>query len=96
VEGISSLIFLGLLIAVFYFFLIRPQRRRVEAHKALVRSLSVGDEVVTIGGLHGRVKRLMEEDLELEVASNTTLRFVKSAIARKVSEEAGSTGEEEQ
>jgi preprotein translocase subunit YajC len=61
-----------------------------------VRSLSVGDEVVTIGGLHGRVKRLMEEDLELEVASNTTLRFVKSAIARKVSEEAGSTGEEEQ
>jgi preprotein translocase subunit YajC len=96
VEGLSSLIFLGLLIAVFYFLLIRPQRKRVEAHKRLVRSLNVGDEVVTIGGLHGRIKRLMEDDIELEVASNTTLKFVKSAIARKVSEEAGSTGEGEQ
>jgi preprotein translocase subunit YajC len=78
VEGLSSLIFLGLLIAVFYFLLIRPQRKRVEAHKRLVRSLNVGDEVVTIGGLHGRIKRLMEDDIELEGISHPYIRSAES------------------
>jgi preprotein translocase subunit YajC len=67
--------------------LIRPQKRRVENHKKLVDSIGIGDEVVTIGGLFGTVHSVGDEEIELVVASGTQLRFVKSAIARRVSED---------
>lgn len=93
-QAFSSLIFLALLVGVFYFLLIRPQRRRVEQHRQLIDSLRLGDDIVTIGGIHGTIRRLGDEDIEVEVAPGTTLRFVKSAIARKLAgelaEEAGS------
>jgi preprotein translocase subunit YajC len=83
-EGLSSLIFLVLFGGIFYFMLIRPQRRRVQQHRALMDSLGLGDEVVTIGGLYGTVRRLSDEDVDLEVASGVTLRVLKSAVARKL------------
>jgi preprotein translocase subunit YajC len=83
-EGLSSLIFLLLFGGIFYFMLIRPQKRRVQQHRALMDSLSLGDEVVTIGGVYGTVRRLSDEDLDLEVASGVTLRVLKSAVARKL------------
>ncbi len=86
-DGLSSLIFLGLLIAVFYFMVMRPQRRRVEQHRRLIESIGVGDEVVTIGGLFGTVAAIGDEELELDVGGGTTLRFLKSAIARRVTED---------
>jgi preprotein translocase subunit YajC len=86
VEALPNLIFLALLIGLFYFMLIRPQRRRVQAHRDLVESTHVGDEIVTIGGLHGRIRRLGEEDVDVEIAPGTVVRFVKSAIARRVTE----------
>jgi preprotein translocase subunit YajC len=82
--GASSLIFIVLMGAIFYFMLVRPQRRRVQQHRALVDSLSVGDEVVTIGGLYGTITRLADDDVELQVDSSTTLRFLKTSIARVV------------
>ena len=98
-EALPQLLFLGLLIGVFYFMLIRPQKKRAEQHRNLIDSVGVGDEVVTIGGLHGRVSRLGDDDIEIEAAPGTKLRFVKSAIARKVTEdsdeEIGATSEEE-
>jgi preprotein translocase subunit YajC len=86
-QGYETFIFLGLLIAIFYFMLIRPQKRRVQAHQQLVDSIEVGDEVVTIGGAHGIVRAIGDEDVRLEVAPGTEIRFVKSAIARRVSED---------
>ena len=83
----QSLIFLVLLIAIFYFMLIRPQKKRVEQHQNLLSSIGVGDEVVTIGGLHGTVRSIGAEDVEIEAAPGVTMRFVKTAIARRVSEE---------
>jgi preprotein translocase subunit YajC len=83
-EGASSLIFLILMGAIFYFMLVRPQRRRVQQHRALVDSLSIGDEVVTIGGLFGTITRINDDDVELRVDSSTTLRFLKTSIARVV------------
>ena len=83
-EGASSLIFLILMGAIFYFMLVRPQRRRVQQYRALVDSLSLGDEVVTIGGLFGTITRLNEDDVELRVDDSTTLRFLKTSIARVV------------
>jgi preprotein translocase subunit YajC len=89
VEGLSSLVFLALLMGIFYFMLIRPQKRRVQQHRALVDSLGEGDEVVTIGGLFGVVVRLGDDDIDLEVAPGTTLRVLKSAVARRVTESVG-------
>jgi len=86
--GVESLLFLGLLIAVFYFLLIRPQKRRVEAHRELVESVQVGDEVVTIGGMVGRVRSVDDEGISLEVADGTVIRFIKSAVARRVTDDA--------
>jgi preprotein translocase subunit YajC len=100
VEVVPQFLFLGLLIGVFYFMLIRPQKKRAQQHRNLIDSVSVGDEIVTIGGLHGRVSHLGDDDIEIEAAPGTKLRFVKSAIARKVTEDAdekeiGATSEEE-
>jgi preprotein translocase subunit YajC len=86
-QGLSSLIFLALLIGIFYFMLIRPQKRRVQEHRSLVESIGVGDEVVTIGGIFGRIVSVGDDEVELEIAGGTTVRFVKSAIARRVTED---------
>ena len=86
-EGISQVIFLGLLVAVFYFLLIRPQKKRVEQHQRLIGSVDVGDEIVTIGGLYGIVTAMGDEDFEMEPTPGMRLRFVKSAIARRVTQD---------
>ncbi len=86
-DGFGSIIFLGLLIAVFYFLLIRPQKRRVQEHQKLIGNVDVGDEIVTIGGLYGTVTALGDDDFEMEPSSGVRLRFVKSAIARRVTED---------
>ena len=83
----SSLIFLAILIGIFYFMLIRPQKKRMQAHRELVESIGPGDEIVTIGGLFGTVSAVRDEEVEIEVSPGTRLRFVKSAISRKVSED---------
>ncbi|MFN2588141.1 MAG: preprotein translocase subunit YajC [Actinomycetota bacterium] len=86
-QGLSQVILLGVLIAVFYFVLIRPQKKRVQQHQKLIGSVDVGDEIITIGGLYGRVTAVGDDDFELEPAPGTRMRFVKSAIARRVTEE---------
>ena len=84
----TFLISLVLLGALFYFLLIRPQQRRVRQQRELVDSLQVGDEVITIGGLFGRITAMDDESVTLSAGGGTELRFVKNAIARKLVEEA--------
>jgi preprotein translocase subunit YajC len=86
-RGLSSLIFLALLIGIFYFMLIRPQKRQAEQRRALIESVETGDEVITIGGIHGTIRSIDEEDMQLEIAPGTVVTFVKSAVARKVWDE---------
>ena len=88
-QALPQFLFLGLLIGVFYFMLIRPQRKRVQQHQQLVESIERGDEIFTIGGLRGTVTALRDDEVELEVAPGTRVRFLKSAISRRVSEEGG-------
>lgn len=85
-SGLTTLIFLGLMIAVFYFFIIRPQRNRQKAQQALSDSLAVGDEVRTIGGIHGRVLTVDEDSVLLEVAQGQ-IRVARRAIGSKAGEE---------
>jgi len=74
---------------VLYFIMIRPQRRRMQQQQSVIHSLEVGDEVLTIGGIFGTIRFVDEEsdELTLEVAPGTTLRIIRSAVARKVTED---------
>jgi preprotein translocase subunit YajC len=98
-AGLANLLFLGFLIAIFYFLLIRPQKKRQDAHRRLIESVGVGDEIVTIGGFYGTVRHMGDDEIELEISPGTTMRMVKSAIARRITEDveesAGDTGTEE-
>lgn len=89
-EGLANLIFLAFIITLFYFLAIRPQKRRAEAHRNLIDAIGVGDDVVTIGGMHGTVRRIGDDEVELEVAPGTTVRFLKQAVARRVTEDLSS------
>lgn len=90
----GSLLPLVLLVVLFYFMLIRPQQRRLKQHQALVSSLTIGDEVLTIGGVYGIVRSLRGDQVTLEVAENTLVRFSRQAINKKIDqEEPGSEAE---
>ncbi len=86
VGAIANLFPLLLVIAIMYFLLIRPQKRRVQEHHRLTESVEPGDQIVTIGGLHGTVRSLGDDVIELEVAPGVNLQYAKSAIARRVTE----------
>lgn len=77
----SFWIMMGLLMVVFYFFMIRPQQKKAKDAKKFRESLQKGAKVVTIGGLHGKVAEVNESTVLLEVDGNVKLRFEKSAIA---------------
>ncbi|MGH9042135.1 MAG: preprotein translocase subunit YajC [Acidimicrobiia bacterium] len=77
-------LWLILMLGAFYALLIRPQRRQVAAHQALMASLVVGDEVMTMGGIFGRIQNLEVDIVDLEVAPGTSLRVARTAISRKV------------
>jgi preprotein translocase subunit YajC len=73
---------IAVMLVVFYVILIRPQRRRAQEHEQMVQKLTRGDEVVTIGGIHGTIHRLGDDTVELEVDEGVKMTFSRSAIAR--------------
>lgn len=76
----GPLIFLVAIIAVFWFLLIRPQRQRQAAHRALITQLAPNDEVVTAGGMLGTVRSIADDHVLLEVAPGTEVRIAKEAV----------------
>ena len=80
-SGFTQFIPLILIFVIFYFFLIRPQQKRAKDHKVMVAALKRGDEVVTSGGIVGRVERILGEDkLDLLISENVTVQVVQSTI----------------
>jgi preprotein translocase subunit YajC len=80
-AGFINLIMMVLLFVVFYFLLIRPQQKRVKEHKQMVESLAKGDEVVTNGGLLGRITNLGDNFIMLEIAPNLEIKVQRHAVA---------------
>ena len=80
-PGLLGLLFPIVLIVIFYFLLIRPQTQRAKKHKQMVAALKKGDEVVTNGGLLGRITEVGENFIELEVAEGLQLKVQKFSIA---------------
>ncbi|WP_299614066.1 preprotein translocase subunit YajC [uncultured Tateyamaria sp.] len=82
-EAIGQFIPLILIFAIMYFLLIRPQQKKVKEHAAMVDQLRRGDQIVTQGGLIGKVSKVKEDnEVEVELAEGVKVRVVKSTIAQ--------------
>tara|TARA_B100001175_G_C18935315_1_gene368775 strand:- start:188 stop:472 length:285 start_codon:yes stop_codon:yes gene_type:complete len=80
-SGFAQFIPLILIFVIFYFFLIRPQQKKIKEHKLMVSSLKRGDEVVTSGGIVGKVERILGDDrIDLSISDNVTVQVVQSTI----------------
>ena len=80
-SGFAQFIPLILIFVIFYFFLIRPQQKKAKEHKLMVASLMRGDEVVTSGGIVGKVERILGNDkVDLLISENVTVQVVQSTI----------------
>ena len=78
-SGIGQFIPLILIFVIFYFFLIRPQQKKVKEHKLMVENLKRGDKVITSGGIVGSIERVIDNDkVEVSISENVKVEIVKS------------------
>ncbi|HJQ63582.1 MAG TPA: preprotein translocase subunit YajC [Burkholderiales bacterium] len=78
--GLESMLLIVLMFVVLYFLMIRPQMKRAKEHKAMIEALQRGDEVVTSGGVLGRISKLNENYVTLEVASNVEIQVQRPSV----------------
>ena len=80
-SGFAQFIPLILIFVIFYFFLIRPQQKRVKEHKLMVAALKRGDQVITSGGIVGRIEKVLDDDkVDRLISENVTIKVVKTTI----------------
>tara|TARA_B100001123_G_scaffold46738_1_gene47558 strand:- start:1127 stop:1411 length:285 start_codon:yes stop_codon:yes gene_type:complete len=80
-SGFAQFVPLILIFVIFYFFLIRPQQKKVKEHKLMVAALKRGDEVITSGGIVGKIERVLGDDkVEIKISENVTVQVVQSTI----------------
>jgi preprotein translocase subunit YajC len=78
--GMEGIIMLVIMFAIFYLLLIRPQQKRAKQHKELVENLKSGDQVITAGGLHGKIVAVQDDIITLEIASNVRIKINRPSI----------------
>jgi preprotein translocase subunit YajC len=95
VEELTGLLLPIAFLAVLYLLLIRPQQKRRKEQEHMVRTLEVGDDVVTIGGLHGRVVALSDTamDIAVDADEDVIVRYERSALGRIVADEPAASDE---
>ena len=80
-SGFAQFIPLILIFVIFYFFLIRPQQKKVKDHKSMVASLKRGDEVITSGGIVGKIEKVHDDDkIDVLISENVVVKVVKSTV----------------
>ena len=84
-NPLSTVMLFGGLFAIFYFLLIRPQKKQQHAHDQMVKSLTKGDEIVTVGGVVGNVIHLTEDRITIKTAGDTRLEIDRAKIGRRLS-----------
>jgi preprotein translocase subunit YajC len=72
---------IALMFIILYFLMIRPQQKRAREHETMVQSLKRGDDIVTNGGIHGRIQAIADKILTVEVAPNVRIRFDRDQVA---------------
>ncbi|MBX9812518.1 MAG: preprotein translocase subunit YajC [Burkholderiales bacterium] len=78
--GIESMLLIVLMFVVLYFLMIRPQMKRAKEHKAMIDALQKGDEIITAGGILGRISKLNENYVTLDIANNVEIQVQRSAV----------------
>lgn len=91
-EGWNMLITFGLIIIIFYFIVIRPQRKQQKELKERQDSLKPGDKVITNGGIYGIVREVKDDTVKLEIAANTVIKVVKTCIVQGVGKDGATEG----
>ena len=87
-SNFAQFIPLILIFVIFYFFLIRPQEKRVKEHKEMVKNLKRGDEVITSGGIIGKVDRVYEDDrIDLEISEGVKVQVIRNTIQSHLKKE---------
>ena len=85
-EAFAQFVLLILIFAIMYLLLIRPQQKKAKEHQAMVAALRRGDQVVTAGGIMGKVSKVKDErEVELEIATGVNVRVVRNTITQVVS-----------
>ena len=85
-QGFEQFVPLILIFAIMYFLLIRPQQKKMKEHQAMVNAVRRGDQVVTQGGIKGKVSKVRDDgDIEVEIAPGVNVRVVKTTLAAVVS-----------
>ena len=79
-AGLASFLPLVLIFVIMYFLMIRPQQKRMMEHRAMVEALKKGDEVVTQGGLVGKITAVRDSELEVEIAPGVKVRVIRSTV----------------
>lgn len=90
-PGLQQMIMFGLIIIVFYFFMIRPQMKKAKDHKKYIEELKKGDRVITTAGIHGRIVDITDTTFLIEIESGAKIRFDKSAVSLDASKALNST-----
>lgn len=85
-AGSMNLLFLGAMILIFWLFLIRPQAKKQKEQKSFMESLSQNDQVVTASGILGRISKIEDDIVTLEVASKSYIRVTKNAISKEMTD----------
>ena len=92
-SGLINLVFIGAMILIFYFFLIRPQSKRQKEQKNFQEELQKGDEIVTGSGMIGRINKIEDDIITLDVGNKTYIRVMRSAISKEMTETALKTAD---
>ena len=80
-STIYMLVFLVLIFVIFYFLMIRPQRKRIKEHEKLVQELKKGDQVITAGGIYGTIESLSDDSIVIKIESGGSLRVARNSVA---------------
>ena len=82
--GLMGMLFpLAIFVLIFYFFIIRPQRKRDKQHNNMIAGINRGDQIVTIGGFLGTVREVRDDTFQIEIAEGVRVRILKSAVQTK-------------
>ncbi len=85
--AMQQLLMLGLIIAIMYFFMLRPQMKKVKIERQFKESVAKGDKIVTIGGIHGRVVEITDTTFLVEIDNDVKMRIEKSAVSAEASKQ---------
>lgn len=84
----TPLLIMLLFIGAMYFFMIAPQRKRQKQHEQMINDLQTGDDIVTIGGIFGKITNKSDKTFTIKVSDNTKIEILKSAVSSKIEEKA--------